>query len=150
MLQGLRVISDIVFILPVKIAVEVRLQTISARELVKLLAKANRLGYQETDIVNHENGARPIQGGNANSRSKPDAIGTPKLLGAIAGQCRPHSTASSQPLSLEMSRTANRTNIAKSCETSLSRQTHISMPKGLLLPGRKVATAFRAYRVLRV
>jgi hypothetical protein len=27
------------------LAVEVRLQTISARELVKLLAKANRLGY---------------------------------------------------------------------------------------------------------
>merc|ERR1711964_586497 len=55
------------------LAVEVRLQTISARQLVKLLANANRLGYQETDIVDDENGARPVQGGNANSRSKPDA-----------------------------------------------------------------------------
>jgi len=67
------------------LAVEVRLQTISARELVKLLAKANRLGYQETDIVDDENGARLVQGGNENSRSKPDAIGTPKPPGAIAG-----------------------------------------------------------------
>lgn len=39
------------------LAVEVRLQTISASQLVKLLAKANRLGYQETDIVDDENGA---------------------------------------------------------------------------------------------
>ncbi len=95
------------------LAVEVRLRTISARELVKLLAKANRLGYQETDIIDDENGARLVQGGNANSRSKPDAIGTPKPPGAIAGQCRPHSTASSQPLSLEKSRTPNRTNTAQ-------------------------------------
>ena len=73
------------------LALEVRLQTISARELVKLLAKANRLGYQETDTVDDENDAPPVQGGNANSRSKPDAIGTPKPPGAIAGQCRPHS-----------------------------------------------------------
>ena len=62
------------------LAVEVRLQTISVRELVKLLAKANRLGYQETDIFEDENGSRPVQGGNANSRSKPDAIGTPMLV----------------------------------------------------------------------
>ena len=82
------------------LAVEVRLQTISARELVKLLAKANRLGYQEAGIVDNENGTRPVQGGNANSRSKPNAIGTPKPPDAIAGQCRHHSTASSQPLSL--------------------------------------------------
>jgi hypothetical protein len=95
------------------LAVEVRLQTISARELVKLLAKANRLGYQETDITDDENGARLVQGGNANSRSKPDAIGTPKPPGAFAGQCRPHSTASSQPLSLEKSRTPNGTNTAQ-------------------------------------
>jgi hypothetical protein len=31
------------------LAVEVRLRTISAGELVKLLAKTKRLGYQETD-----------------------------------------------------------------------------------------------------
>lgn len=42
------------------LAVGVRLQTISARELVKLLAKANRLGYQETDIVDDETYARLI------------------------------------------------------------------------------------------
>jgi hypothetical protein len=92
------------------LAVEIRLQTISAIELVKLLTKANRLGYQETDIVDHENSTRPVQGGNANSRSKPDAIGTPKLPGAIAGQRRP---TSSQPLSLEKSRTPKRTNTAQ-------------------------------------
>jgi hypothetical protein len=78
---------------------------------VKLLAKANRLGYQQTDIVDDENGARPVRGGNTNSRSKPDAIGTPKPPGAIAGRCR--STASSQPHSLEKSRTQNRTNMAQ-------------------------------------
>jgi hypothetical protein len=95
------------------LAVEVRLQTISARELVKLLAKANRLGYEETDTVDDENGAPPVQGGNANSRSKPDAIGTPKPPGAIAGQCRAHSTAPSQPLSLENPRAPNHTNTAE-------------------------------------
>jgi hypothetical protein len=46
---------------------------------VKLLAKANRLGYQETDIVDDENGARPVQG------SKPDVTGTLKLPTTIAG-----------------------------------------------------------------
>jgi hypothetical protein len=83
------------------LAVEVRLQTISARELVKLLAKANRLRYKETDTVDDENSASLVQGGNANSRSKPDAIGTPKPPGAIAGQCRAYFTALFQPLSLE-------------------------------------------------
>jgi hypothetical protein len=101
------------------LAVEVRLQTIGARELVKLLAKANRLGYQETDIVDDENGACPIRGGNASSQSKPDTIGTPKPLVTIAGQCRPHSTASSQPLSLEKSRTPNRTNTAQILQDEL-------------------------------
>jgi len=90
------------------LAIEVRLQT---RELVKLLAKAKRLGYQETDIIDDEEGVRPVQGGNANSRSKPDAIGIPKPPGAIASQCR--STSSSQPLSLEKSRTPNHTNTAQ-------------------------------------
>lgn len=95
------------------LALEARLQTINVRELVKLLAKANRLGYQETDTVDNENGASPIQGGNANSRSKPDTIGIPKPPGAIAGQCRPHSATSSQPLSLEKGRAPNHTNIAQ-------------------------------------
>jgi hypothetical protein len=99
------------------LAVEVRLQTIGASELVKLLAKANRLGYQETDIVDDENGARPVQGGNANSRSKPGAIGTAigtaKPPAAIAGQRRPRSIAPSQPLSLEKSRAPNRTGVCK-------------------------------------
>jgi hypothetical protein len=95
------------------LALEVRLQTISARELVKLLAKANRLGYQKTNTVDDENDAPPIQGGNTNSRSKPDAIGTPKPPGAIAGQRRPHSATSSQPLSLEKARAPNHINIAQ-------------------------------------
>jgi hypothetical protein len=38
----------------------------------------------------------------------------------------------------------------KSCEASLSRQSNISMSECLLLPGRKVTTTFRAYRVLRI
>ena len=111
------------------LAVEVRLQTVSASQLVKLLAKANRLGYQETDIVDDENGARPVQGGNANSRSKPDATRTPKPPTAIAGQCRPHSTAPSQPLSLEKSRAPNRTNTAQVLrDEPLSVDAHPSAP----------------------
>jgi hypothetical protein len=111
------------------LAVEVRLQTISASQLVKLLAKANRLGYQETDIDDNENGARPVQGGNANARSKPDATGTPKPPTAIAGQCRPHSTAPSQPLSLEKSRAPNRTNTAQVLrDEPLSVDAHLDAP----------------------
>merc|ERR1712000_802142 len=111
------------------LAVEVRLQTISARQLVKLLANANRLGYQETDIVDDENGARPVQGGNANSRSKPDATRTPKPPTAIAGQCRPHSTTPSQPLSLEKSRAPNRTNTAQALrDKPLSVDAHLNAP----------------------
>ena len=107
------------------LALEVRLQTISARELVRLLAKANRLGYQETDTVDDENGAPPVQGGNANSRSKPDTI--PKPPGAIAGQCRPHSATSSQPLSLEKARAPNHTNTAQVLrDEPLSANTHLN------------------------
>jgi hypothetical protein len=94
---------------------------------VKLFAKANRLGYQETDTVGDENGAPPVQGGNANSRSKPDAIGTPKPPGAIAGQCRPHSATSSQPLSLGKARAPNHTNTAQVLrDESLSANTHLN------------------------
>jgi hypothetical protein len=42
------------------LALEVQLQTISARELVRLLAKANRLKYQETNTVDDENSAPPV------------------------------------------------------------------------------------------
>jgi hypothetical protein len=94
------------------LAIEVRLQTISVSQLVKLLAKANRLGYQETDIVDDENGARPVQGGNTNARSKLDVTGTLKPPTTITSQCRPHSIAPSQPLSLEKSRALNRTSTA--------------------------------------
>ncbi|KAG9242066.1 hypothetical protein BJ878DRAFT_517375 [Calycina marina] len=86
------------------LALEVRLQTISARELGKLLAKANRLGYQETDIIVSENGAPPVQGGNVNSRSMPEAIETPKPPGAIAA------ATSARPLSLKKARAPNHTN----------------------------------------
>ncbi|KAH9203979.1 hypothetical protein DL95DRAFT_398890 [Leptodontidium sp. 2 PMI_412] len=109
------------------LAVEVRLQTISARELVKLLAKANQLRCEETDIIDDENGAHPVQGGNANSRSKPDAIGIPKPPGAIAGQCRPHSASSSQPLSLKKTRAPNHTNTAQVLrDEPLSANTHLT------------------------
>jgi hypothetical protein len=41
---------------------------------VKLLVKAKRLGYQETDIIDDE-GVRPIQEANAGSWSNPKATG---------------------------------------------------------------------------
>ncbi|KAH7379008.1 hypothetical protein BKA64DRAFT_687098 [Cadophora sp. MPI-SDFR-AT-0126] len=109
------------------LAIEVRLQTISARELGKLLAKANRLGDQETDTVDDKNGTPPVQGGNANSRSKPGAIGTPKPPGAIAGQRGPHSATSSQPLSLKKARAPNHTNTAQVLrDEPLSANTHLT------------------------
>jgi hypothetical protein len=42
------------------LALKVQLQTISVRELVRLLAKANQLGYQEIDTLNDENGAPSV------------------------------------------------------------------------------------------
>lgn len=119
------------------LALEVRLQTIGTRELVKLLAKANRLGYQEIDTVDDENGAcaPPVQGGNANSRSKPDATGTRESPGAIAGQIkrpiiRPYPATSSQPLSLEKTRVPNHTNTAQILrEEPFSANTHLNTQK---------------------
>ncbi|KIN03078.1 hypothetical protein OIDMADRAFT_27538 [Oidiodendron maius Zn] len=119
------------------LALEVRLQTISTSELVKLLAKANRLGYQETDAVDDENGAcaHPVQGANANSRSKPDAIGTGKSPGAIAGQInrpviRPYPATPSQPLSLEKTRAPNHTNTAQILrDEPFSANTHLNAQK---------------------
>jgi len=111
------------------LAIEVRLQTISVSQLVKLLTKANRLGYQETDIDDDENSARPIQGGNTNTRLKPDVTGTLKLPTTITGQCRPHSIALSQPLSLEKSRAPNRTNTAQVLrDEPLSVDAHLDTP----------------------
>jgi hypothetical protein len=96
---------------------------------VKLLAKANRLGYQETDIDDDENSARPVQGSNANARSKPDATGTPKPPTAITSQYRPHSITPSQPLSLEKSRAPNHTNTAKALrDEPLSVDVHLNTP----------------------
>ena len=94
------------------LAVGLRLQTISARELVKLLAKAKRLGYQETDIIDDED-VRHVQGANAGSWSKAIGIGTPKPRATIASQCRALSTAPTQTPSLEEPRTPNRTNTAQ-------------------------------------
>jgi hypothetical protein len=111
------------------LAVRVRLQTISERELVKLLAKAKRLGYQETDIIDDEDGVRPVQEANAGSRSKPNGIETPKPRATIAGQRRPFSTASTQPPSLEESRAPNRTNTAQvRRDESLSANAHLNAP----------------------
>ena len=124
------------------LALEVRLQTISTRDLVKLLAQANRLGYQETDTVDDEDGASPAQGGNANARSKPDAIGTQKSPGAIAGQImRPiicvHFATSSQPLSLEKTRAPNHTNTAQILRDGpFSANTHLNAQK-VALPAKE-------------
>jgi hypothetical protein len=92
------------------LAVRLRLQKISGNKLVKLLAEAGRLGYQKTNIIDKETGVRSAQEANAGSRSKPDAIATPKPPGTIAGQYCALSTASSQPPSLEESRAPKRTN----------------------------------------
>ncbi|PVH67436.1 hypothetical protein DL98DRAFT_523340 [Cadophora sp. DSE1049] len=68
-----------------------------------------------------------LEGGNANSRSKPDAIGTPKPPGAIADQRGPHSATSSQPLSLKKARAPNHTNTAQVLrDEPLSANTHLT------------------------
>ena len=106
------------------------LQTISARELLKLLVKAKRLGYQETDIIDDKDGVRPVQEANACSRSKPSGIETPKPQATIAGQLRLLSTASTQPPSLEESRAPNRTNTAPvRRDESLSMNAHLNPPR---------------------
>ncbi|RDL36305.1 uncharacterized protein BP5553_05657 [Venustampulla echinocandica] len=57
----------------------------------------------------------------------PDAIRNPKLPGAIASQCRPHSTTSYQPLSLEKARAPNHTNTAQVLrDEPLSANTHLN------------------------
>ena len=80
------------------LAVGARLQTISVRELVKLLAKAKRLGYQETDIIDDDETAYQAHEG---SRSRLDAIGAPKPPGEKIGQVRSDSTTSPQPSTFE-------------------------------------------------
>jgi hypothetical protein len=95
------------------LAIGVRLQTISARGLVKLFAKEKRLRYQATDIIDNEDGVRPTQEANAGSPSKPNGIETPKPQATIAGQRCPLSTASTQPPPLEESRARNCTNTAQ-------------------------------------
>jgi hypothetical protein len=125
------------------LVVGVRLQIISARELVKLLPKAKRLGYQKTGIIEDEDGVHPIQEANEPTRLKPNGIENPKPRASIAGKRRSLSMASTQPPP-QIVRTQ-----PKSGETSLSRYTHTSMlpiPKGLLLPRKQMATAFGAYR----
>ena len=112
------------------LALEVRLQTISPRELAKLLAKANRLGYQENDTVDDENGASPVQGGNENLRSKPDAVGTPKPRGAIAGERGPHCATPSQPLFLKNARAPNHTKTSQVLQDEhISANTHLPAQK---------------------
>jgi len=109
------------------LAVGVRLQTIGAKGLVKLLAKAKRLGYQETDIIDDEEGVCPVQEANAGSRSKPNEIETPKPRATLASQRRPLS--STQPPSLEESRTSNRTNTSQvRRDESLSANAHLTAP----------------------
>lgn len=110
------------------LAVGQRLKTISAIDLVNLLAKAKRLGYEETDIIDDE-GVRPVQVANTGSRSKPNGIETPTPRATIASQRRPLSTASTQPPSLEESRAPNRTNTAQvRRDESLSVNAHLNAP----------------------
>ena len=112
------------------LALEVRLQTISPRELAKLLAKANRLGHQENDTADDEHGASTVQGGNENLRSKLDVVGTPKPRGAIAGERGPHYATPSQPLFLKKARVPNHTKAAQVLQDEdISANTHLPAQK---------------------
>ena len=96
---------------------------------MKLLAKAKRLGYQEIDIIDDEDGVRPVQEANAGSPSKPNGIETPKPQATIAGQRRPLSTASTQPPPLEEARAPNYTNTTQvRRDESLSANAHLNAP----------------------
>ena len=96
---------------------------------MKLLAKAKRLGYQETDIIDDEDSDRHVQEANAGSPSKPNGIETPKPRATIAGQRLPSSTASTQPPPLEEPRAHNCTNTAPvRRDESLSANAHLNAP----------------------
>jgi hypothetical protein len=111
------------------LAVGVRLQTIGTKELMNLLAKAKRLGYQETDIIDDEEGVRPVQEANAGSQLKHSGIEAPKPRATIVSQRRPLSTASTQPPSSELSLAPNRTNTAQvRRDESLSANAHLNAP----------------------
>jgi len=81
-----------------------RFKTISARDLVNLLAKAERLGYRETDVADDEGTVHPVQGAHERVRSRLDALGTPTVLGERIGQAYSDSAASPQPSIVEESR----------------------------------------------
>jgi hypothetical protein len=133
------------------LAIAMRLKTINARELVGLLAKAERLGYSKADIIDGEDNVCPVQVACEGSGSRLDSIGTSKPSATIDLQCHPISKASSQSPSLEKSQAPERTNTAYVRQGGpLSMNEHLNSPDpvGLLLPRKNVAAASRVYGVL--
>ena len=90
------------------LAMELRLKTIGAGELVKLLAKADRLGYDKTDIIDDEEDVCPAQEACEDSRSSLEVITAPKPRDTIVGQLHRNSTASSHLTALEGGRAPKR------------------------------------------
>jgi len=86
------------------LAVAIRFKTIDARELLGMLAEAERLGYSKTDIIDDEELVCE------RSPSRPDASGPSKPPATIDGQCYSISKASSQLPSFENSQATARTN----------------------------------------
>jgi hypothetical protein len=78
------------------LALELRLKTINACELVKLLAKADRLGYGDMDTIDDDDDVSPAQEACEGSRSGLEVIGAPKSPSEIAGPLHRHPTASPQ------------------------------------------------------
>lgn len=81
------------------LAMELRLKAINIRGLLNLLAKAERLGYSETDIIDDEEAIRRVQKAHEGSRSCLDAIGASQPPGMKISHARSDCTALSLPSS---------------------------------------------------
>jgi hypothetical protein len=111
------------------LAVAIRLKTIGARELVGLLAEAERLGYGKADIIDDNDYDGQVQVACESPRSSLDAIRTSKPPATIDVQCHSVSTAPSQPSSLEELRAPKRTSTARVREgESLAMNQHVNTP----------------------
>lgn len=91
------------------LATALRLKTINARDLVSLLAKAGRLGFRETDVVEDET-VGPL------THEADEGLSTsfaPNLPGERTSQGRSDSTASPQPSPIEPSRELKRRKLDK-------------------------------------
>jgi hypothetical protein len=86
--------------------------------------------YQETDIIDDEEGVRPVQEANAGSQLKHNGIEAPKPRATIVSQRPPLSTALTQPPSSELSLAPTRTNTAQvRRDESLSANAHLNAPE---------------------